>query len=72
MLMVGNSLKSYIAPALAIGYLAAYIPFHVTWELEHTEDTISCTGEKQMVLSDEVPAMSFRLYKVKNNPMTHT
>ena len=36
MLMVGNSLKSDIAPALAIGCLAAYIPFHVTWELEHT------------------------------------
>ena len=37
MLMVGNSLKSDIAPALAIGGNAAYIPFHVTWELEHTE-----------------------------------
>lgn len=37
MLMVGNSLKSDIAPALAIGCRAAYIPFHVTWELEHHE-----------------------------------
>jgi putative hydrolase of the HAD superfamily len=37
MLMVGNSLKSDIAPALAIGSLAVYIPFHVTWELEHTD-----------------------------------
>ncbi len=35
MLMVGNSLKSDIAPALAIGCQAVYIPFHVTWQLEH-------------------------------------
>jgi len=35
MLMVGNSLKSDIAPALAIGAYGVYIPFHVTWQLEH-------------------------------------
>ena len=38
LLMVGNSLKSDIAPALAIGASAIYIPFHVTWQLEHVED----------------------------------
>lgn len=38
LMMVGNSLKSDIAPALAIGAQAVYIPFHVTWELEHHED----------------------------------
>ena len=37
LLMVGNSLKSDIAPALAIGAWGVYIPFHVTWELEHTQ-----------------------------------
>jgi putative hydrolase of the HAD superfamily len=37
LLMVGNSLKSDITPALAIGAQAIHIPFHVTWELEHTE-----------------------------------
>ena len=37
LLMVGNSLKSDIAPALAIGAAAIHIPFHVTWELEHSE-----------------------------------
>jgi putative hydrolase of the HAD superfamily len=36
--MVGNSLKSDIAPALAIGAWAIHIPFHVTWQLEHSED----------------------------------
>lgn len=38
LLMVGNSLKSDIAPALAIGAKAVYIPFHVTWQLEHHDD----------------------------------
>lgn len=38
LLMIGNSLKSDIAPALAIGAWAIHIPFHVTWQLEHTED----------------------------------
>lgn len=37
LLMVGNSLKSDIAPALAVGASAIYIPFHVTWQLEHVE-----------------------------------
>ncbi len=38
LLMVGNSLKSDIAPALTIGASAIHIPFHVTWQLEHSED----------------------------------
>ncbi len=38
LLMVGNSLKSDIAPALTIGARAIHTPFHVTWQLEHFED----------------------------------
>ena len=38
LLMVGNSLKSDIAPALNIGASAIHIPFHVTWQLEYFED----------------------------------
>ena len=38
LLMVGNSLKSDIAPALNIGAWAIHIPFHVTWQLEHFDD----------------------------------
>lgn len=37
LLMVGNSFKSDIAPALNIGAWAAHIPFHVTWAHEHAE-----------------------------------
>lgn len=38
LLMVGNSFKSDIAPALAVGASAVHIPFHVTWKLEHAEE----------------------------------
>lgn len=38
LVMVGNSFKSDIAPALAIGARAVHIPFHTTWQLEHTEE----------------------------------
>lgn len=38
LVMVGNSFKSDIAPALAIGARAVHIPFRTTWQLEHTEE----------------------------------
>lgn len=38
LLMVGNSFKSDIAPALVSGAWAAHIPYHVVWELEKCEE----------------------------------
>lgn len=35
--MVGNSLKSDIAPILALGGSAAHIPYHITWAAERIE-----------------------------------
>lgn len=35
--MIGNSFKSDIAPALAIGGYAIHIPYHVVWKMEHAE-----------------------------------
>ena len=37
-LMVGNSFRSDIAPALAAGAYAIHIPYHVVWELEKSEE----------------------------------
>ena len=37
-LMVGNSFRSDIAPALETGAWAAHIPYHVVWELEKSEE----------------------------------
>ena len=38
LLMVGNSFKSDVAPALHIGAYAAHIPYHVVWQLECSEE----------------------------------
>lgn len=35
--MVGNSLKSDIAPALEVGASAVYVPFHAVWKHEQVE-----------------------------------
>jgi putative hydrolase of the HAD superfamily len=36
-LMVGNSLKSDILPALDLGCRAIYVPYRITWAAEHAE-----------------------------------
>lgn len=36
-MMVGNSMKSDILPALAAGAWAVHVPFHLAWALEHAE-----------------------------------
>jgi len=58
MLMVGNSFRSDIAPALAVGCYAVHIPYHVVWELEKSEEfpherlqKISHFSELQTILS---------------------
>jgi len=56
LLMVGNSLKSDIAPALAIGAWAVHIPFHVTWQLEHAEE-IEHRRMTKIARFDELPAL---------------
>ncbi|WP_321502470.1 HAD family hydrolase [Breoghania sp.] len=37
--MVGNSLKSDIVPALEAGAWAVHIPYEITWALEHHDET---------------------------------
>lgn len=37
LVMVGNSFKSDIAPALAVGCKAVHVPFHTMWKHEHME-----------------------------------
>ena len=38
LLMVGNSFKSDVVPALTAGAWAAHIPYHLMWKLERTEE----------------------------------
>lgn len=37
LVMIGNSFKSDIEPALAAGCRAVHIPFHVIWKFEHAD-----------------------------------
>ncbi len=47
-MMVGNSLKSDIIPAIAAGSWAAYIPHHLTWALEHSETPVKAPRFRQL------------------------
>jgi putative hydrolase of the HAD superfamily len=37
-MMVGNSLKSDIVPAIAAGSYGVFVPHELTWVLEHIEE----------------------------------
>lgn len=39
-LMAGNSLKSDIYPALAVGMYAAYVPYHTMWKHELADENV--------------------------------
>jgi len=43
-LMVGNSLKSDILPALALGAAAAHIPYPLLWAADHTTEAPNAPG----------------------------
>lgn len=61
-LMVGNSLKSDIAPVLGIGGMAAHIPYHLTWEAEKVEREPEAPGRYFTLGSiRELPALVERL-----------
>ena len=47
-MMVGNSLKSDIVPAIEAGSWAAYIPHPLTWALEHSEIPIAAPRFRQL------------------------
>ncbi len=61
-LMVGNSLRSDIAPVLALGGMAAHVPYPLTWEHEKLAALPSAPG-RFFTLSSirELPALVARL-----------
>lgn len=61
-LMVGNSLKSDIAPVLRLGGLAAHVPYPLTWEHEKL-DTLPAAPGRFFTLASlrELPAILTRL-----------
>ncbi|QGG94825.1 HAD family hydrolase [Actinomarinicola tropica] len=60
-LMVGNSVRSDVAPVLAIGGWAAHVPYHVTWELEVAEPDVDHDRFTALDSLRDVPALLDRL-----------
>jgi putative hydrolase of the HAD superfamily len=56
--MVGNSLRSDIAPVVALGGWGVHMPYHVTWAHEEEAEPIADGGRVQRVLTPaEIPAV---------------
>jgi len=60
-MMVGNSLKSDIVPAIAAGSWGVYVPHTLTWALEHAEEPVSAARFRRLAhlgeLADLVEAI---------------
>lgn len=55
-LMVGNSVRSDINPALAAGSWAAHIPYHITWAHEHADPPVAHPRFVRFASMAELPA----------------
>lgn len=53
-MMVGNSLKSDILPALEAGAWGVHIPYEITWAMEHAEEPQSHQRFRRLDRIDEV------------------
>jgi putative hydrolase of the HAD superfamily len=57
-IMVGNSLRSDIAPVVGLGARAVHIPYHVTWNHEHLpEEALPSTGWYRLERIGELGAL---------------
>jgi putative hydrolase of the HAD superfamily len=57
-IMVGNSLRSDIAPVVALGARAIHIPYHVTWNHENMpEEALPATGWYRLDRISELGAL---------------
>ncbi|HWA26385.1 MAG TPA: HAD family hydrolase [Lacunisphaera sp.] len=55
--MVGNSLKSDILPVLQLGGAGVHIPYHLTWQHEHVEETpVNQARFRRLTSLAELPA----------------
>ena len=56
-MMVGNSLRSDVIPAIAAGSWAAYVPHDLTWAHEHAEIPPDAPRFRQLDHIGELPAL---------------
>ncbi len=60
-IMVGNSVRSDIAPAIEAGAWAAYVPYHTTWALEHAEEPVNSPRFARLESLAELPDLIARI-----------
>lgn len=56
-MMIGNSLKSDVVPALEAGSWAVHVPHAVTWALEHAEEPVGHPRYLRAGAFDRLPAL---------------
>jgi putative hydrolase of the HAD superfamily len=56
-MMVGNSLKSDVVPALRAGSWGVYVPHALTWALEHDDEPVDEPKFKRLEHLGELPAL---------------
>jgi putative hydrolase of the HAD superfamily len=56
-MMVGNSLKSDVLPAIAAGSIGVYVPHSLTWVVEHAEPPVGEQRFRQVERLGEIPAL---------------
>jgi putative hydrolase of the HAD superfamily len=56
-MMVGNSMKSDVLPAIEAGSWGVYVPHDLTWSVEHGEAPQDAPRFRQIVDLGELPAL---------------
>ncbi len=56
-MMVGNSLRSDVIPALEVGAWGVHVPHDLTWEYERAEPPVTHRHFRQITSLDELPAL---------------
>lgn len=56
-MMVGNSLKSDVLPAIAAGGWGVHVPHRLTWALEHAEEPEDARRFRKIAELSELPAL---------------
>ncbi|MFB9950463.1 HAD family hydrolase [Rhizobium puerariae] len=60
-MMVGNSLKSDIVPAIAAGSYGIFVPHALTWVLEHVDKPVDAPRFREIIHLGELPDLLGRL-----------
>ena len=61
--MVGNSLRSDIAPVLELGGWGVHVPYHVTWA--HEAEGAVCVGIERMCTISGIAHLAAAVHELK-------